>query len=384
MTRNWLTFISFWCFTGILLPFGSPAIGEDRGLHDSNIVMEFDTAKGGSFALAPVSFGKKTDFFVIDTGATICILDPSLDVGAAVESLPMVGANGPFYVDIQKLPHDLKMEKLLVRPADEQVAICDLEHLRGLSGQSIFGIVGMDFLEKQVLQIDFDQGKLRLLKSAPAGSGEAFPMPIRNHVPYLSIKTPDDREVEFLVDTGMRSSVSVNSASFKGLLQHGLIKPNGTAYFWGLSGKMTSRLAKYGRLSFGAFKIGDLSFEEGPLDMIGLGLLSRFVVTFDFPKQTIYLRKGKSFDRPRYGNLSGLYLLRKTGKTTIDIVENDSVAAAKGLVVDDEIVQIGTSMAEGLSVFEIIEILSQPDQTVRLRIRRNGIEFDVDLSLEVK
>src|SRR4029077_17024615 len=52
----------------------------------------------------------------------------------------------------------------------------DTQTLRDSTGYDIRGALGMEFLSQRVVRIDFDAGRLHILKSAVNVSGQAIPL----------------------------------------------------------------------------------------------------------------------------------------------------------------------------------------------------------------
>jgi hypothetical protein len=89
------------------------------------------------------------------------------------------------------------------------VVTCDLAPLRGGTGEDIYGILGMDFLDDYAVEIDFDAGKLRLWERAPNSWREqAEVQEIENarNCPTVELVLPGDSRDEFVVATGSNSS----------------------------------------------------------------------------------------------------------------------------------------------------------------------------------
>ena len=60
----------------------------------------------------------------------------------------------------------------------------------------------MDFLERHVVQIDFDEGEARVLKAAGDGCGEPIKVAIQDRMPWVWLKMAEVGELDVLVDFG--------------------------------------------------------------------------------------------------------------------------------------------------------------------------------------
>ena len=52
----------------------------------------------------------------------------------------------------------------------------DRRYIRKAAGRDIYGILGMDFLRKHVVRIDFDAGKMTFLKEVGSQPGQPVPV----------------------------------------------------------------------------------------------------------------------------------------------------------------------------------------------------------------
>jgi len=100
--------------------------------------------------------------------------------------------------------------------------------------------------------------------------------------------------------------------------------------------------------------------------MLGLGILSQYAVTLDFPRRKMYLRRGLRFGAPDRRDLSGLHLLLVNRQVVIDSVDVDSEAERRGLKAADNV----PGTAEWL--FTIRERLSQPSPDLVIVCQREG------------
>lgn len=115
------------------------------------------------------------------------------------------------------------------------------------------------------------------------------------------------------------------------------------------------------------------------MNMIGLGFLSRFLVTVDFPKGVMYLKKGRRFNEPDYWDRTGLHLIRTGGKTVIHSVDKESPAATSGLRPGDAVDRIAGTAADKNSLFQLRRILSTADKQVRVTVQRGDQRIEAIL-----
>jgi hypothetical protein len=142
-----------------------------------------------------------------------------------------------------------------------------------------------------------------------------------------------------------------------------------------------SKEGRAGRLTVGDFAIANPVFATSDYNMLSLGFLARFVVTFDFPHRTMYLKKGRRFDGPDRWDRSGLHLIRTAGKTIIHSVDKDSPAAAGGLRAEDVVVRVADRQAEQATLFQLRNLLCRADKEVRLAVQRGDQQIQTTLVL---
>ncbi len=164
----------------------------------------------------------------------------------------------------------------------------DFKQLSSQAGRPVMGILGMDCLEHYCIQLDFEAGKLRFLDPDHMGAaklGKAFPLTISGNRPFIHHGSLIGGEgTNLLVDTGYRNDGALESGLFQGeVLQHRL-RAEGDAVN-GRSGRVWFSKCVWNGETFTNLLIGAGG------NVIGLRFLARHLVTFDFPKRTMYLNQ---------------------------------------------------------------------------------------------
>ncbi|MBN1213750.1 MAG: PDZ domain-containing protein, partial [candidate division Zixibacteria bacterium] len=116
--------------------------------------------------------------------------------------------------------------------------------------------------------------------------------------------------------------------------------------------------------------------------MVGLGLLSRFNLTFDFYGQRIFFEPSKKFSEPFEYNMTGLTMHRGQGDY-LDIVqvEPGSPGDEDGLQVGDRVLKINSRAATDYDFPELDTLLRQEGKTLELIVSRGGKEKQFSLTL---
>ena len=122
----------------------------------------------------------------------------------------------------------------------------DMSGLREVSGSPVEGILGMDFLGRQVVHIDFDQGLLLFLKSAPKTTGGRVQILWEpgGSPPLVEAELGASESVRFAVDTGYISLHSgiLRSPVKEATLPKGELAEIGSVLSENISGTTSSRL----------------------------------------------------------------------------------------------------------------------------------------------
>jgi hypothetical protein len=211
--------------------------------------------------------------FGVDTGSEGTIFDKSLQpkLGKRLGAITLSGWRGKTESELYAAPNLYLGNVRLV--TDKQVAVSDFQWQSAITGRRVMGILGMDCLKHYCIQLDFEAGKMYFLKPGQMESvtpGKVFPMVFKNNCPFIHHQSfVGGENSQALIDSG---------CVFDGLVEPGMVKSKKfeTAplqnCIW--SGETYSNLV----VATGA-------------NVVGLRFLARHLVTLDFPKQTLYLKK---------------------------------------------------------------------------------------------
>ena len=113
--------------------------------------------------------------------------------------------------------------------------------------------------------------------------------------------------------------------------------------------------------------------------------MSRHIVTFDFPNSKVYFKKGKEFDKVDETDMSGLHLLRISGKTVVYSVDEDSHAHKAGIRANDIILKVGNKEASEYDMWKLRRLLMSGDKKkVVMTIKRGDGVIEVSFLLTRK
>jgi hypothetical protein len=165
--------------------------GDPIGTIDPRLILEeFDVAKDGEPLLLPVRFQDKTYLFLVDTGSAYTVYDVSLRplFGKPIKIMEVPTAGSNMSLEFFTSPR-ASVGKLSIQTS-VPVAALDFTMWRQVSGSGIYGVLGMDFLGRQIVHIDQDQGKVLFLR--PGGT---YP----GHRVGISYSPGDSPEMELVL-----------------------------------------------------------------------------------------------------------------------------------------------------------------------------------------
>lgn len=361
----------------------------------TEILAEFSIPTGGDCLTVPVKFNGKTYLFLVDTGATVTVYDTSLKsyLGKPIKTESILTADGKIDMDFFASPNatlgPLNMQ------TDRFVLCHDFTLMRQILGKRIYGIVGMDFLKTHLIQINFDLGVLTFLNGphfqsplppAPQhpvwGEGSVLKYS-QQSIPVISAIVSKNTKVAFMVDTGDNSTGSLRKDLFDFLEEKNAFKSKIPLLSATVNGTKNSYSGCLEYLSLGSFEHHDQYFSRGDLSALGLDYFSRYLVTFDFPNQMLYLKKGSDYLRPDYQDMSGLHLIRKDGQVIVHSAQPGSPAEMAGLRTDDVVLTINNMAATEYDFFSLGRFLSFPEgKKIKLKIQRGQITKSVSFQLK--
>jgi predicted aspartyl protease len=351
------------------------------------VLAEFSFPRDAKLILLPVTFQGQEHTFCLDTGCTDVVFDVSLKDKLGKRVLwPKKGqaAHGES-IKVEYFPAPQAQLGPLSLKCSALVAVADLKQLSPHLAEKADGIIGMDFLKKYVVQIDFDQGKVLFLKARQDFDLFSFFRPQKNEhpewgepvpiqykffcdLPHIKGRVHDRIPVKFMVDTGWVSyhgaleSKIFNTVSLKKCEE----RVRALAAAGEEPAFDVGKLTLVDKLTIASFEYDDIAFSKSNESILGWWFLSRHVVTFDFPHDTVYLKKGKRFDEPSDFHLSmndlGFVLAREANHIIVLSVDPDGPAQAKGIRPDDVLLRIDGHDLGSYTLRELTEFICQMDK----------------------
>jgi hypothetical protein len=351
-----------------------------------DVLAEFNIAKGGRLITVPLELQEREYLFVLDTGMAYTALDTSLTklLGQPIgvkEARTLAGSARSLFFN----PPEAFLGALDLRQGGP-VTSADLESIRRATGRDIRGVIGMEFLKHYVIRIDFDSGKLQFRRwdgrSHPEwGTTVHLLQPAQaDIVPYANARLPGAGNILFCVDSGSAASASMVTEVFAKATDQASTAESFTSTPLGVRRHRSGRLSS---LTLGGFDHRELVVDEQNSNLIGLDLLSRYVVAFDFPGMKMYLQKGQSFDKPDEFDMSGLHLWSIEDKIIVHSVDDGSPASTAGIKPEDVVLRVGDQSSTPMVLDDLRDILRSGDgKEIRMTIKRGEVQKAITFKLK--
>lgn len=343
---------------------------------------------------ADVIIANKKYRFGVDTGAGKTVLSKTLVDELALEVLSEiqgqgVGGSQPFF--IVAVP-SLKVGELEL--TGQQVLAMDFTELhKALPEMS--GILGMDFLNRFVVTLDYVKREMELIERdgfGYQGAGEIFLLDSINIAASL-----DAHEGKFRIDTGA-GGVALHTpfAVQHGLLTHKNRLPRTSKISGAGNAELVTYKALCRNLRLGHTELTGVPVEIAETDVgafasaslagnLGGSVWRKFICTFDFTGNRMWLEPNSNLAEPYRLDKAGISITAENGKRTVRAVTTHSPAFDAGVMKGDEVMEINGTPASKLSPEQFAERFSAPEgAVVRLKLRApSGETRDVSLTLAV-
>lgn len=280
----------------------------------------------------------------------------------------------------------------------------DLLQLKNYLGSSVHGILGYELFSRFIIEINYttktitfnDPDSYKVRKKF-----RVYDMSIVDTKPYVyanfSLKDSIVHTGKFMVDSGASHSFLINKGTDS---TYYIPQPSIYSHLGrGLGGELYGHISRLNSVSLEPFSFKDVittfpdtasynvDYVTTPRNgTIGGGLLSRFVVVFDYVHEKMYLKKGKTYKKPFEYNLSGL-IIRASGLRldSYEIVEVRSGCAAEraGVLSGDEIISINGQYTKDIHLDEVIGLINyRANKSIRMTVLRNGVKTKLSFRLE--
>jgi hypothetical protein len=269
---------------------------------------------------------------------------------------------------------------------------------REVEGFEERGMVGFDVFRRFVTVIDYGSKTLTFIDPArfdPQGSGTAVPFVFYNQLPQVD-GSFEGKAGKFDIDTGSRVELTLTKPFVDA--SHLIAKhPKGVAAVdgWGVGGRSIDYMTRGAELTLGSVKIDHLvvglatqgkgAFSDSNYQgNVGTALLKRFIVTFDYDHQIMYL-KALPAPVPDVGTFdrAGFWINASPMGFKIADLTAGGPAETAGLKTGDDITAIDGVAASSISLSDARRRLrdDKPGSVVTLTVARGSEQRQVSLTL---
>jgi hypothetical protein len=337
--------------------------------------------------------GKGPYTFIFDTGG-VNVVSPSLagKIGLKVEgNLDARGSgSGTMQAGLTKVARlDLGQASI----SDQIFMSAPLDSMANVEGMDMPGMVGFETFRRFVTRIDYGTHTITLIDPKKFDAKDAgAPVPIVFDGNIVEVDgSYDGIPGRFIIDTGARNSLSLNTPFVEKNRLH-VAKGEEATTGWGVGGPTKSFVTHGGMLKIGGVDVAGplvlLSTDKGGSDAaaelagnIGGGVLKRFAVTFDYERNTMYLKPvaGTVADLDTFDR-SGAWINRDREGFRIVDVSARTPAAEAGLAKDDVVTAVDGKAATGIALPELRQRLRNeaPGTVVIFAVKGKG---DVKVTL---
>ncbi len=295
--------------------------------------------------------GRQADF-LLDSGAGATVIDSALAEELGLEAageFSAIGLGGSAAFSFVEVPEysaagaAVRGQTLAVMPLDEV--------FYPATGRHLGVVLGYDFLSRFVAEIDF--GARTITLHDPAGwswTGRGSALPARRVMSLLAIEVvvEDGIPATLLLDTGAGGAVHLGPRFFEE--NPGFMAGRDTlgVTMQGVGGEGGASLFRIDSLRLGAYTVpGGLSTRIGEIPVLGrfdgilgVAVLSRFVVTLDYAGSRVILEPSSSFTEGLPENMTGLGARTDGIRVVVDEVIAGSPSEEAGILPGEAILAV--------------------------------------------
>ena len=365
----------------------TPAPSSQSLAHEALASIPFE--ESGSSVFLPVRVnGSKPLWFILDSGANTCLIDVGqarqLGIKLAETKQGSSGGRPIPYFPIRK--EDVSFQLQTIVFTCEHAAAIDYSQNFAVTGHDLEGVIGSDFFERFVVEIDYEARVVRLFDPQPysyRGPGETIPLIFQRRLPHV------EAELAVPGQPAQRKLLLIDSASEDAVDDDIILQSLGPKReVTGGVGSAEEYRVTLGTIS--RFRLGNISLENIPsvapgVPLIGGEVLRRFTIAFDYSRGRMYWEPNRHLgDSFQTGDPSGIDLRMAMDRKAFLVheVRKGSAAERAGLRTADRIIAIDGVPAGELGLRRAVSLFSRRQAHYRLAVDRGGERLQFPIALD--
>ncbi len=336
--------------------------------------------------------------FIFDSGAGGVGLNKDLVERLGLKRLGEIEARGVGGADVSQVYQLDSLTIAELRINDVPAYAMDLSPLEAAGTKRIDGIIGYELLSKYAITVDYEHRILiihRGKQPSNADWGSECRLSLDFRLPYIDARVNDSAIGRFRLDTGSGSTIDFNSPFVE---RYRLISADRSTYHpvtaVGIGGGSSGLIGELSALELCDYRIDSFLVNYSTSETgifsgaqtagnIGAGVLKRFIVTFDYPNETVYFKPVSNFVQLNsIRNMAGIQL-RQAGDTLLIhgvLAEHSSAEFVKP---GDRVLAIAGKSTIGMTAREANQqLIGARNSRVAVNIVRANEELSVELMLD--
>jgi len=337
--------------------------------------------------------------FIFDTGASFSVIDPqsARALGLRAKGKLSLAATGGSVQSGLIGPVSLSLAGVTL--FKQTLATIDLDAFAPLFGYKIDGVIGHDFINNFVVEIDYAAGLMSLYETGSykyVGAGESIPIEMVEKTPFvrgrIALNGRESIEGKFEVDSGATGILNLNTPFVNKHKMIETLTTHAQSKLGGVGGSAEAVKAHVLAVEFGSLVVKNplVVFAQGTEGSessaeydgeLGAGFLSQFKMILDYSRSQMILERSQSVSTLK--DLSGLDIVAEPPRFrsyVVNSVAADSPAAAVGVQEEDTIVAVDGQTTARVTLRELRRLFTQPGERV-LSVRRGTKTIRVRLRL---
>jgi len=352
--------------------------------------------------------GKGPFNFVLDTGVGLLLIsDPKLIDSVSIKNLRSINIVG--FGDGEPLSAfvtpsiEVGFGSTTAKGMSAAILKKDIFELSNYVGMPIYGLIGYEFFNSFIVRVNFAVNTLTIYRPGTAyvlRKGYRIPLIIEDRKPYLisdiELASGERIAAKLILDTGAGHPLSLETNNGVPFEVPKVNIPGNLGI--GLTGPISGYISRIPSLKLGKYELTDVitafpDYEDVGSRVysvsrngnMGIAVLRRFNVVFDYHGSSLYISPGAVLKEPFEHDMSGLEMTsagEKFDRLLVNRVEPGSSASEAGIMKNDEILAINFKPVSEMTPSEIdnlfrsksdrgfiIDILPYGSKSARDRVR---------------